>query len=76
MKCGMSTIKTGAAFAARTPRGMSGTITESEAMALSFCLEYAEHTPPEQWNLSPEMKEWLREILIKLDYIKLEDISV
>lgn len=54
---------------------MRGTMTESDAMALSFCLEYAEHTPPEQWNLSPEMKEWLREILIKLDYVKLEDFK-
>ena len=37
-------------------------MTEEEAAAYAYCLEYAQHTPPDQWNLRPEIKEWLGKI--------------
>ena len=27
----------------------------------------AQHTPPGQWNLSPEIKEWLGKITMKIE---------
>jgi hypothetical protein len=43
------------------------TMSEEEAAAYVYCLEYAQHTPPDQWNLSPEIKEWLGKILMKIE---------
>ena len=45
-------------------------MTEEEATVYAYCLEYAQHTPPDQWNLSPEIKEWIRELVMKVDKIK------
>lgn len=45
-------------------------MTEEETAAYAYCLEYAQHIPPDQWNLSPEMKEWVRELIMKVDKIK------
>jgi hypothetical protein len=42
-------------------------MTEEEAAAYAYCLEYAQHTPTDQWNLSPEMKEWLGKIIMKIE---------
>lgn len=42
-------------------------MTEIEVMAIEFLLEYAQHTPPEQWIISPEIKEWIYELLMKLN---------
>jgi hypothetical protein len=45
-------------------------MTECEAVAYAYCLEYAQHTPPHKWNLSPEMKEWVCKLIIHVDEIK------
>lgn len=45
-------------------------MTEIELMALEYALEYVKQVPPDQWNLSPENQQWLREIFIKLEQFK------
>ena len=50
-------------------------MTEGEVAAYAFCLEYAQHVPPDQWNLSPEMKEWVRELILKVDNIKKQEME-
>lgn len=42
-------------------------LTHEEVMAYEYCLEYAQHTPPDQWNLNPEIKEWLGKIIMKIE---------
>jgi hypothetical protein len=48
---------------------------ECEAAAYAYCLEYAQHISPDQWNLSPEIKEWMHKLIMKVDKIKEQEMN-